>query len=350
MKFYESGKDLAKDMGLPVEKLVETHQAHYLASEKTAKDPDGGSWPAYPSGKSWDEASGKTGSGKKFFHNVIPGSKVPTEPFYVAIITPVIHYCMGGLEINSDSVVLGQNGPIAGLYAAGEIAGGVHGNNRLGGNSLLDCVVFGRVAAIHAAKYVLGDDVTQVDVKALKALPVRGGGPGADAKKAEASAPAAPVPAAPVKPGWEKSYNREAWEAKNHPRKHFVRFHEKYAAWQNGPSLYEKFEARMGWDKDVEVGPPLIEYQERPSNIINMHYFPLPDETGANAIIPGFHQKKPTHEIILEFMSYLCCGFERGTKSKMAFCFAIFMSIIISSLIIWEMPGERWCILGLICH
>ena len=46
---------------------------------------------------------------------------------------------------------------IDGLYAAGEIAGGVHGNNRLGGNSLLDCVVFGRVAGKHAALYMLGE-------------------------------------------------------------------------------------------------------------------------------------------------------------------------------------------------
>jgi succinate dehydrogenase/fumarate reductase flavoprotein subunit len=353
MKFYESGNDLAKDMGIPVQTLVDTHQAHYLASEKTAKDPDGGSWPAYPSGKSWDEASGKTGSGKKFYHNVIPGSKVPTEPFYVAIITPVIHYCMGGLQIDTDSLVLGQNGPIAGLYAAGEIAGGVHGNNRLGGNSLLDCVVFGRVSGAHAAKYILGDDVTKVDLKALKALPVKSGGPGADAKKAEGqSAPAASAPAAParVKPGWEQSYNREAWESKRHPRKKFVRLYEKYVAWKNGPSLSEKFETRMGWDKDVEVGPPLIEYQERPSNLINMHYFPLPDETGANALIPGFHQKKDTHVIVWEFISGCWGGIDKSTKSKMAFVFAIFMSIIISSLIIWEMPGEKWCILGLICH
>ena len=44
-----------------------------------------------------------------------------------------------------------------GLYAAGEIAGGVHGNNRLGGNSLLDCVVFGRVSGKHCAEYMLGE-------------------------------------------------------------------------------------------------------------------------------------------------------------------------------------------------
>merc|ERR1712160_169063 len=155
MKYYDSGESLAKEMGIPVQTLVDMHQAHFEAAEKTKKDPDGGSWPAYPSGKSWDEASGKTGSGKKFYHNIIPGSAVKTEPFYVAIITPVIHYCMGGLEVDVDSAVLDTKSgkAIPGLYAAGEVAGGIHGNNRLGGNSLLDCVVFGRVAAKHACKY-----------------------------------------------------------------------------------------------------------------------------------------------------------------------------------------------------
>jgi len=168
MKFYASGADLAKDMGVPVSVLEETTEAHYQAAKKTEKDPDGGSWPAYPSGKSWDEASGKTGSGKKFYHNIINGAAVKTEPFYVAIITPVIHYCMGGLEIDVNSACIGANGkPIPGLYAAGEVAGGVHGNNRLGGNSLLDCVVFGRVAAKHCAKYMLGDDVKETSLKDL---------------------------------------------------------------------------------------------------------------------------------------------------------------------------------------
>merc|ERR1719213_557470 len=112
---------------------------------------------AYPSGKTHDEASGKTGSGKKFYHNCITGSQVLAEPFYVAIITPVIHYCMGGLEIDVNSSVINSNGKaIPGLYCAGEVAGGVHGNNRLGGNSLLDCVVFGRVAGRHCATYMFG--------------------------------------------------------------------------------------------------------------------------------------------------------------------------------------------------
>jgi len=168
MKYYASGADLAKDMGVDLKVLQDTHQAHYEAAKKMEKDPEGGSWPAYPNGKCWDEASGRTGSGKKFYHNIIPGSAVASEPFYVAIITPVIHYCMGGLEVDVLSrCVDGRGKFIPGLYAAGEIAGGIHGNNRLGGNSLLDCVVFGRVAGKAAAEYVLGGDVKETSLTEL---------------------------------------------------------------------------------------------------------------------------------------------------------------------------------------
>merc|ERR1712146_308673 len=157
MKYYETGAELAKDMGIDLQVLIDTHEQHYQAAKNTEKNPDGGSWPAYPSGKSWDDASGPTGSGKKFYHNIIPGSQVATEPFYVAIITPVIHYCMGGLEVTADAECINGKGEvIPGMYAAGVIAGGVHGNNRLGGNSLLDCVVFGRVAGKAASKYIMG--------------------------------------------------------------------------------------------------------------------------------------------------------------------------------------------------
>merc|ERR1719281_981692 len=75
---------------------------------------------------------------------------------------------MGGLEIDINSACVSENGePVPGLYAAGEVAGGVHGNNRLGGNSLLDCVVFGRVAGLHAAKYILGADLKETSLKEL---------------------------------------------------------------------------------------------------------------------------------------------------------------------------------------
>merc|ERR1719271_746119 len=117
MKFYANGAELAKDMNVPLSVLEATHEAHYQAAKKTEQDPEGGPWPAYPTGKSWDEPSGKTGSGKKFYHNVIQGSAVAAEPFYVAIITPVIHYCMGGLEIDTEGAVIGSTGrPIKGLY------------------------------------------------------------------------------------------------------------------------------------------------------------------------------------------------------------------------------------------
>merc|ERR1712187_240391 len=66
MKYYPTGEDLAKDIGVSVKTLEETHDTHYQAAKKIEKDPDGGSWPAYPPGKSWDAASGPTGSGKKF--------------------------------------------------------------------------------------------------------------------------------------------------------------------------------------------------------------------------------------------------------------------------------------------
>lgn len=76
--------------------------------------------------------------------------------FNVAIMTPVLHYTMGGLEIDAESRVIAKNGkPLPGLFAAGEVAGGVHGANRLGGSSLLGCVVFGRVSGDSAASYLL---------------------------------------------------------------------------------------------------------------------------------------------------------------------------------------------------
>ena len=76
--------------------------------------------------------------------------------FHVAIMTPVLHYTMGGLEIDPESRVVEKSGkPIPGLFAAGEVAGGVHGANRLGGSSLLGCVVFGRVSGDSAAAYLL---------------------------------------------------------------------------------------------------------------------------------------------------------------------------------------------------
>jgi FAD-dependent fumarate reductase len=72
---------------------------------------------------------------------------------YRCEITPCIHYTMGGLKINKKGKVINENGhSIKGLYAAGETTGGLHGENRLVGNSLLECVVFGRIIGKHLSK------------------------------------------------------------------------------------------------------------------------------------------------------------------------------------------------------
>jgi FAD binding domain len=68
------------------------------------------------------------------------GSVNLTGGFWVASITPVVHYCMGGVKVDDHGQVLTAQGEeVPGLFAAGEVTGGVHGANRLGGNSLLDC-------------------------------------------------------------------------------------------------------------------------------------------------------------------------------------------------------------------
>jgi fumarate reductase flavoprotein subunit len=77
-----------------------------------------------------------------------------TAPFYAVKVTAGIHHTMGGLKINENAQVLTADGQvISGLFAAGEVTGGVHGANRLGGNAVADFVVFGRIAGQQAAEY-----------------------------------------------------------------------------------------------------------------------------------------------------------------------------------------------------
>ena len=78
-----------------------------------------------------------------------------TAPFYAVKVTAGIHHTMGGLKIDSQTHVLNKEGQIIpGLFAAGEVTGGVHGGNRLGGNAVADFVVFGRIAGQEAAASV----------------------------------------------------------------------------------------------------------------------------------------------------------------------------------------------------
>lgn len=75
-------------------------------------------------------------------------------PYYAVEVAPAIHHTMGGLKINSNAEVLNNSGNvIPGLFAAGEVTGGVHGANRLGGTAVADIVIYGRIAANSAIKY-----------------------------------------------------------------------------------------------------------------------------------------------------------------------------------------------------
>ena len=75
--------------------------------------------------------------------------------YYAALCAPAIHHTMGGVKINTSAEVLKEDGSaIPGLFAAGEVTGGVHGANRLGGNAVTDIVVFGRIAGTGAEDYV----------------------------------------------------------------------------------------------------------------------------------------------------------------------------------------------------
>jgi flavocytochrome c len=127
MKFFDDGSALAREIGCSEAHLASTFAAYSAAA-----------------------AAGTDSYGKKYFQNA---PITMQDNFHVAVITPVLHYCMGGIKVGPDTSVLSPDGkPIAGLFAAGEVMGGVHGENRLGGSSLLDCVVFGRVAGRQALR------------------------------------------------------------------------------------------------------------------------------------------------------------------------------------------------------
>src|SRR6266568_4768627 len=103
---------------------------------------------------------------------------ITAEPMEVG---PTCHYVMGGVEVDADT----QRSPrLLGLYAAGEVAGGMHGSNRLGGNSLSDLLVFGRRAGVAAAEYAAGlqarpaideTDVQRAEADALAPFHTEGG-------------------------------------------------------------------------------------------------------------------------------------------------------------------------------
>lgn len=90
----------------------------------------------------------------EFGRNTGMDNDLSTAPYYAIKIAPGIHHTMGGVHINTSAEVIDTNDKaIPGLFAAGEVVGGVHGGNRLGGNAVADIVVFGRIASDSAVKY-----------------------------------------------------------------------------------------------------------------------------------------------------------------------------------------------------
>jgi fumarate reductase flavoprotein subunit len=132
MGFVISGDSieaLAKEMGVPADQL------------KTTLD-------------TWNDAV-KNKKDAEFDRTTGMDNDLSKGPFYAIKIGPGIHYTMGGIKINTNTEVVNKEGqPIPGLFAAGEVVGGLHGENRIGGNSVAEIIIFGRQAGIKSAEFV----------------------------------------------------------------------------------------------------------------------------------------------------------------------------------------------------
>ena len=119
--------EIAKNMGVPAANLKAT-LAQYAKDQAAGKD----------------SCCGRTKMER-------PLNKAP---YYAILVTPAVHHTMGGVKINTKAEVIDVNGKvIPGYFAAGEVTGGVHGGNRLGGNAQADIIVFGRIAGNSATAY-----------------------------------------------------------------------------------------------------------------------------------------------------------------------------------------------------
>ncbi len=120
-------EDLAKKTDLPVDVLKKT-VADYNKAVDTKKDEFGRA-------------------------ETVLVNKIIKAPFYAGRVTMKRHHTMGGVIINTDAQVIDRHGNvIPGLYAAGEVTGGIHGTNRVGGNAMADIFTYGRIAGVNAAK------------------------------------------------------------------------------------------------------------------------------------------------------------------------------------------------------
>jgi len=125
----DSIEALAAEMGVPAEELATTLDT-WNTAVKNKKDAEFGRTTGMDNG-------------------------LTAAPYCAIKIAPGIHYTMGGVKINTNTEVLDKDGkPIPGLFAAGEVTGGLHGENRIGGNSVAEIIIFGRQAGIKSAEFV----------------------------------------------------------------------------------------------------------------------------------------------------------------------------------------------------
>lgn len=124
----DNPRELARKLELDMHAFLATLEQYNVAVEKQH-----------------DEAFGRTTALR---HPINEG------PFYAIRIAPGVHHTMGGVTINTNTEVLDVNGQvIPGVFAAGEVAGGLHGKNRIGGNAVADIIIFGTMAGRNAAYY-----------------------------------------------------------------------------------------------------------------------------------------------------------------------------------------------------
>ena len=145
--FAESGDTyvaLAKAIGAPEEAFVETMTA-WNACVEAKEDPE--------------------------FGRVSFANPLDQAPFYAIKVQPGVHHTMGGIKINDEAEVINTDGNVIdGLFACGEVTGGVHGNNRLGGNAVADFTIFGRIAGQSAVDYAIGVAIGELIVAAADEL------------------------------------------------------------------------------------------------------------------------------------------------------------------------------------
>ncbi|GEM_PF-26730 len=109
----------------------------------------------------WNDAVA-AGEDKEFGRTTGMEHDLSKAPYYAIKVAPGIHHTMGGVKINTNTQVIDTNGNvIPGLFAAGEVTGGVHGGNRIGGNAVADIVVYGRIAGANACLYADGQPLNE---------------------------------------------------------------------------------------------------------------------------------------------------------------------------------------------